>query len=76
MQQDQTYLDVNEGAAYIRAKPDTLRRWARKGLIDCIPMPAVGPVFTRDMLDSFMARRARAAKARNCKARRLRKAGA
>jgi excisionase family DNA binding protein len=50
------YMTLEEAAAYIHQKPETLERWAKDGFMDYYKTPG-GKVFTADMLDRFMAQR-------------------
>lgn len=53
------YFDEEEAAEYLRASPETIRRYARRKLL---PFHQVGrrPVFSRADLDAFMRRQRRA----------------
>jgi excisionase family DNA binding protein len=48
-------MTTEETAAYLRAHPDTLRKWVRLGKIPRVPMPEAGKDFRfrRESLDEW-----------------------
>jgi excisionase family DNA binding protein len=55
MKQDGGWLRTEEAAAYLRVHPETLRNWARKGMIPAAKLGNRGGFrFKREDLDRFV----------------------
>jgi PTS system nitrogen regulatory IIA component len=58
MQPSEAWLTTQEAARYLRVHPETVRRWAREGLIPAAKLGRRGGFrFKRDDLDRFVQRR-------------------
>ncbi len=58
MQPNPDLLTTTEAAAYLRVHPETVRTWARNGVIPAVKFGNRGGFrFTRADLDQFLARR-------------------
>ena len=58
MSRDETWLTTTEAASYLRVHPETLRNWARKGMIPAAKLGNRGGFrFKRKDLDRFLESR-------------------
>lgn len=51
---DANLLTVKEVAGRLRVDDDTVRRWAKKGIIECLRLPGGGYRFTRTAFDRMI----------------------
>ena len=59
---ESVWLTTTEAASYIKVHPETLRNWARKGLIPAAKLGNRGGFrFRREALDRFLERRSQPA---------------